>query len=577
MEEDSIIALVPASQQIVLSPTLRHSFPSLPVNTSFTLMLKESPAIEQLETPETPDNNSKPVSYTLDTLSVILSALYCKLLIVLGLALPITKIITTTVPAEFYDFFYIYLYGGSLAFILTVHLISFKKKAVKKIQSKCSKNSHVKKNDKPATTNHYGSFYLRLGASSFGIGSMVYSGLELGEHFLVAGTACNNIIISAIKPVLRMAFALLQIHFIFLSDINVKKARFPSITRMCLGHMLATNIAEWLSVVVEETKHEIHHLHSIDKHHNDDVNHYNTQNCTNPTSGVLLSGATAYLFPCAIEYSLICAVTLIEMWKDVHIGPPIKTEEKPQKEIFPKQENKQYAVDCTNSENGLVGGLLINVYTLISLLVFFALHEKRQDAAYWCLTVCDTILNASSLLAIAIASFEMRNMAYCVHRFNTKGSLKLGLDISLLLKAQFGVYLYAVFSAIACYFTPEASIWPDLFTITQTSIQTLFILDSWWKRCLTPREQEKKPGRQSLTYLRLVNIAMWTTTITERNRAELRPLQLAFYGKWPWTIITHASMPLVVFYRFHSTICFFEVWRNAYKGIHTIPDTELMF
>lgn len=32
--------------------------------------------------------------------------------------------------------------------------------------------------------------------------------------------------------------------------------------------MLATNIAEWLSVVVEETKHEIHHLHSIDKHHN---------------------------------------------------------------------------------------------------------------------------------------------------------------------------------------------------------------------------------------------------------------------------------------------------------------------
>ncbi|XP_014291005.1 proton channel OtopLc isoform X2 [Halyomorpha halys] len=338
MEEDSIIALVPSSQQIVVSPSLRHSFPSLPINTSFTLMLKESPVIQQLETPETPDNNnSKTPSYTLDTLSVILSALYCKLLIVLGLALPITKIITTTVPAEFYDFFYIYLYGGSLAFILTVHVISFKKKTVKKIKSKYSNNEAVKKNRKQANTNHYGSFYLRLGASSFGIGSMVYSGLELGEYFLIAGTACNSIIISAIKPVLRMIFALLQIHFIFLSDINVKKARFPSITRMCLGHMLATNIAEWLSVVVEETKHEIHHLHSIDKHHNDDIHSYNTENCTNSTSGVLLSGATAYLFPCAIEYSLICAVTLIEMWKDVHIGPPIKTEEKPEKEILTKR------------------------------------------------------------------------------------------------------------------------------------------------------------------------------------------------------------------------------------------------
>lgn len=32
-------------------------------------------------------------------------------------------------------------------------------------------------------TLHFGSFYLRVGAISFGIGTMVYSGLEFGQYF----------------------------------------------------------------------------------------------------------------------------------------------------------------------------------------------------------------------------------------------------------------------------------------------------------------------------------------------------------------------------------------------------------
>lgn len=32
-------------------------------------------------------------------------------------------------------------------------------------------------------TELFGSFYLRVGAISFGIGTMVYSGLELGQYF----------------------------------------------------------------------------------------------------------------------------------------------------------------------------------------------------------------------------------------------------------------------------------------------------------------------------------------------------------------------------------------------------------
>lgn len=42
---------------------------------------------------------------------------------------------------------------------------------------------------KPMT--HFGSFYLRVGAISFGIGTMVYSGLEFGQYFELNRKKCG--------------------------------------------------------------------------------------------------------------------------------------------------------------------------------------------------------------------------------------------------------------------------------------------------------------------------------------------------------------------------------------------------
>lgn len=58
----------------------------------------------------------------------------------------------------------------------------------------------------------YGSFYLRVGSLAFGIGSMVYSGLEFGQYFeLKEDDACQNILI-ALNPCARIVFALVS-HF----------------------------------------------------------------------------------------------------------------------------------------------------------------------------------------------------------------------------------------------------------------------------------------------------------------------------------------------------------------------------
>lgn len=107
---------------------------------------------------------------------------------------------------------------------------------------------------------HFGSFYLRIGAIAFAIGTMVYSGLEFGQYFELNDLAgCHNIFV-AITPICRMTLCIAQVQFIFLNTAYMDMARHKVTCRFGLMHMVATNLCEWLYVLVEETKHEIYHI-----------------------------------------------------------------------------------------------------------------------------------------------------------------------------------------------------------------------------------------------------------------------------------------------------------------------------
>lgn len=116
---------------------------------------------------------------------------------------------------------------------------------------------------------HFGSFYLRIGAIAFAIGTMVYSGLEFGQYFELNGLAgCHNIFV-AIIPICRMTLCIAQVQFIFLNTAYMDMARHKVTCRFGLMHMVATNLCEWLYVLVEETKHEIYHIAHSDVPHTD--------------------------------------------------------------------------------------------------------------------------------------------------------------------------------------------------------------------------------------------------------------------------------------------------------------------
>ncbi|XP_052872301.1 proton channel OtopLc [Anopheles cruzii] len=543
-----------------------------------------------------------------DALSTALSALYAKIIVILGIALPVTEILSSQIPANVYQGFYLFLYTVSIAFVIFVYASTMRQRAVMtRIQSYHARTSSAGVGAKKRVP-HFGSFYLRVGAIAFGIGTMVYSGLEFGQYFeLNASPGCSSIFI-ALTPAARMLLSLVQMQFIFLNASELDMARHKVFARFGLMHMVATNLCEWLYVLVEETKHEIHHLaHSA--HHNArpsdaalkpsapsslrgnetemaaaasltassvdsvEAEHHECQR-TN-IMGSLVQNVSPFLFPCTIEYSLICAVILYEMWKKVKTIAEIDRTRRSSIKVQTSaiKSAHHFSVDCSRAHRGMFGGILLTVLTIICLIMYFVLYDEPgyEYFAIQEVTIAETLMYTVTAVAVLVAMLRMRDLRY-QRKKNDLHSGSVSLDCTLLVLAQTGVYVYGMFSIVGSYFSMKQDVpgareglIAELFGLVQTSIQTLFILNAVWRKCRGAQQHRTKPGRQIVTFLLVANMAMWFINTLIKGRASFRPSHLDFFGTWAWTVITHVSMPLAIFYRFHSTICLFEIWKSTYK------------
>ncbi|CAG7645684.1 unnamed protein product [Allacma fusca] len=617
-----------------------------------------------------------------EALGLVLSALYGKLLVVMGIAFPMSEVISTYIPPAFYDGFYLYLYFGSITFMICILGNILRQKATRSVRSTIHRINTMKSrltstssavapdvtssndppdiscdsegsasviepspidNDYAVQRIHFGSFYLRMGAVAFGIGSMIYSGLEFGQYFeLEPDTKCHNVLI-ALTPAVRMMFTFMQMYFIFLnSKMAVSKVRLGA--QFGLMHMIGTNLCVWLNVLVQETRHEIlqfynpdnntinlnhgthlgfprshHHGGHYPQAHGHGHGLYTTprpfssttevpaviQNLTSSVTnlvvdageaiahhrvkrglkgphsiyecrrtdimGALVQNASPFLFPCTIEYSLICAAILYVMWKSLAKGRTYNKRghsiyQHGEMHMYPgaKRSPHHYSVDCARANKGLFLGIFVLVLTIISLILFFVLITRPgyQALATLEVNITELVLYTTTTVAVLIGMCQVRELKYVRGR-------NLELDNILLIVAQTGSFIYNVFTIIGGHFTMKKHtvlvLMTALASLIQLLFQTLFILDASKRSAATSDQARRKPGREVVTFLLVTNLAMWAINTLEKSRADSHPVQLRFYGVWAWTIITHISMPLAIFYRFHSTVCLCEIWKRAYK------------
>ena len=67
---------------------------------------------------------------TYDSLATALSVIYAKLFVILGIAFPVTEIISHKAPPAFYTGFYIYLYAVSVIFVVFMFAAHLRTRAI---------------------------------------------------------------------------------------------------------------------------------------------------------------------------------------------------------------------------------------------------------------------------------------------------------------------------------------------------------------------------------------------------------------------------------------------------------------
>lgn len=67
--------------------------------------------------------------------------------------------------------------------------------------------------------------------------------------------------------------------------------------------------------------------------------------------------------------------------------------------------------------------------------------------------------------------------------------------------------------------------------LIQSCCQTVLVLDAWRRRCCTEEQIRKKPGRQLITFLLIINISLW---VSVRRNDESANMETPYYGNIPW-------------------------------------------
>ncbi|XP_076319583.1 proton channel OtopLc-like [Tachypleus tridentatus] len=285
--------------------------------------------------------------------------------------------------------------------------------------------------------------------------------------------------------------------------------------------------------------------------------------------GNIVANSSLFLYPFIVEYSLIGAAVLYVMWK--HIGKDPIFQGEPQEEdrlsgSFSAESTNP--VSCSGSSKGLFCGLLVLVICVTCLIVFFFLiyHDHYRLLAVYLSDLSHCTILLCAIIAIIIGFFRVRSLRFSTYR---KDQLR---DIPLRLSA-FGLYIHAMFGMIAGSLSSVSYI-PNILllvtsclTLLQVTLQSLLIADMFCRSAHLSEQEQQKPGRQIVTFLIISNLTLWIIYTFQMQKVEASPVEREFYGVMGWAVITRVTLPLSIFYRFHSAVTFAEIWKNTYRNV----------
>jgi hypothetical protein len=193
-------------------------------------------------------------------------------------------------------------------------------------------------------------------------------------------------------------------------------------------------------------------------------------------------------------------------------------------------------LDCTKTSRGLFFGLLVFVCAILSVIIF-TVYTGQED-----LTSTATVLSQTTEIVLLTVALIITIIAYFkVLKFYSKVIPQVNVfDVVLEILSMFGIYAFCINSLIGIFYNyykenqgedegfkiaysagggdknnplnksiPVLIIVSAFLSIIQGTIQTFFILECLRRYANDERELIRKPARELITALLLVNVSLW--------------------------------------------------------------------
>ena len=476
------------------------------------------------------------------------------------------------------------------------------------------------------TGRHAGSFFLKIGAGLFCFGHLIFLGLTFVKTLYMASIEdeyfkkiCKNEEQLA-HDIIYMLYSLLQLFFVFkYGNVIVNKNKW--LARFTFMHCAASSLSFWISTVVQETLDSF-----VNKYFTSSLTRatddcgiyggmYNSTSTTEdpgyfaeklpdcdfngPVSDISnnvicvietrarcnleiqdtesLFDVTPWFYPFTIEFNILIVAIWYILWSS--IGKI--DQHKNNLEFFPTSITPQGSIenlhrtaghkeaqivfaDCSSSNTGLFLGAATMVVVIITS-IFVLVREGGCDP-----DLAIVVGNSLQIIIISILIIATAYAYFVIVKFDVNPHPISFLDDMLLFLCLPSFFLYAFICfgpSIFYEFEPDF-FFRNLLILIQVLVQTPMIVDGLRRCSNDPKAQKLMKGRNTITFLIVGNLAVYIMETLLIRSYDYQAKKIEFYGPDVWTVLSHMTLPICIFYRFHSAVALVDIWTSAYKSEH---------
>ncbi|KAK7074920.1 hypothetical protein SK128_015438 [Halocaridina rubra] len=351
-------------------------------------------------------------------------------------------------------------------------------------------------------------------------------------------------------------------------------------------HCAGSSICFWIYNILRETAQSLHKLDSAGE--NDQANTTSTyQQVLSAESGErdwtmkygcdgettltsILNRLTPYLFPFSIEFNIIMVGFWIILWEnlgrmDRHNRIPFEESHNNDGESSERENsfasNLTIFADCHASLRGLFSGIFLFILTVLGTVLFFIFSANQETymIGMQLNIFSELVLYILLLFSSIVAFYKLRKLDALSFNISHTDDILLFMCLPL-------IFFYEMATTISVKGDDRpAFIILNIMKIAQTVLQTVLICDGLRRCSNTPSLRNRKPGREFVIFMVITNISLWFLESFQIKNKEGHDYAYEYYGKTLWTLLSHFTLPFLLFFRFHSSACLADIWLDAYE------------